>query len=802
MHRILLLFLTAFLSLTQLMADITPGTYYLQTATRTFIYAQSIMNNSGAHFSTASATPFTITAVDGGYTIRNEANGNYLLYATKNNYGTKMSASDSETDFAVLWTITEAADGTVSISRTFSDKTYYLGNQTTGDKVGVFSGETAPVPYTLIPLTIPTGENVVTGDGSIQLLQPVHYITNTSTNSDGSKKFVTVPVGKAWQMEMVVENTNKSGADPHFNEYGSTILASNGDPFNQKYMGDFQVYQHAPTHKSPNTLNFKASKEDGYDHIIAQGASVANKNYKVIVRYNGDKVYVVRTIFLDDQLQETTEVYNNVWVSVQAQNAISQMSTALPAGINLQSLRISIAEESNLLEGVDYAIQNISTHKYLTGTQPSANSIYAGDASKYQIEFTGNDDLTYAEQDGALHYSFYIKTSEDKYLTSSGSTVTDKASATPFIYTTNQHIAPITAKNTLDTEWTIDGQNTWLFDFFANFLVEVAGNSNGGLLYLQGGQQHTAKNGEYLELPASFDVAQQANSSQPGYSAAITKQDIRIKVQYTPLANTFYTITDKSTSTSTLYYWYKDLQTLVTYRTGAGEEWGEKGDCSKFTIAQSLTIPVALHQNAIGTNADNRYYATIYCPNDLTLPDGVTAYRLDSYTTDSYLLKPIEVTDCKLPAGTPAVLISNTDQSGNWSIVPANKAPKTDDNHFSGVYINTANPGAGAQASSTIYILSNMATDNANTDDRAIGLAFYPYSGDFLPAFRAYHQLSATSSAPARFAFTFSDDDDPSAITVPTTDVPTAPYYDQMGRPVAHPLPGHLYIHNGKTIIY
>lgn len=338
MHRILLLFLTAFLSFPQLMADITPGTYFLLTASGTFIQAQPAgTRNPGAKFQASQATVFSFTAVEGGYTIQNANNENYLLYATDNNWDTKMSAFSSETNFAGIWSVsTDEASGMIIISRQYNGKTYYLGNVNTNPNTGVYSGQTSPIGYQLVTSEPFTGDYVVVGDDGVQrTLYAVNYITNTSTNSDGSKKFVTVPVGKAWQMEMVVENTNKSGADPHFNEYGSTILASNGDPFNQKYMGDFQVYQHAPTHKSPNTLNFKASKADGYDHIIAQGASVANKNYKVIVRYNGDKVYVIRTIILDDQLQETTEVYNNVWVSVQAQNAISQMSTALPAGINL-----------------------------------------------------------------------------------------------------------------------------------------------------------------------------------------------------------------------------------------------------------------------------------------------------------------------------------------------------------------------------------------------------------------------------------------------------------------------------------
>lgn len=628
----------------------------------------------------------------------------------------------------------------------------------------------------------------VTGkDNTIWTLEASNYITNTSGN------YTTVPANKAWQMEMVVQNTNATGNDPSFNRWGSCILASNGDPLNTYYWGNFQIYQHAPTHNNPNTLNFKSSKADGNDHIIAQGASVANKSYKVIVRYNGNKVYVIRTIILDADLNETSEVYNNVWVTALPQVDINQMSCALPTGINLHSLKISIAEESNLLEGMDYAIQNIGTSQYLTTT--ATPSIYAGDAAKYQVEFTGINDLTYAEQDGGLHYSFYIKNSDDHYLSTGNNFVANKSDATPFIYTTSQHIAPITQKNTLATEWTINSNDTWLWDFFANFYVEVAGNASGGLTYTKNGTPQTATNGQYIELPSGVEVSQMANSSQLGHMAGISKADIRIKVQYTALDNTFYNISPKNDS-PTLHYWYKGQNKLVTYSTtnsqsGQDTPWGDIGDCSKYTIAKAEAIPVKVNSSG------NRYYGSIYCPNALTLPAGIKAYRLNRISDDGgYMLKPID-SGSILPANTPAVLISDegvsSDPSGNWSLNPNDRTVMTESNLFSGVFIDTANPGKNAGTSSTVYVLGSK---NAS-------IGFYPYTGANIPAFKAYHQLDQPSSAaPARFLFIIDDSGTSTALTIPqSTDTPSV-YYDLQGRRIHNPLPGHLYISNGQKIVF
>lgn len=689
-------------------------------------------------------------------------------------HGSSLYIQDTSSEFSII-PIQGYTKSTIKID----EENHYI--------VAYYVGNESGISYKNANTTKESETIVIGENNTIWSLEAQNYITNTSG------KYTNVPAGKAWQMEMVVQNTNKEGNDPSFNKWGSCILSSNGDPINTYYWGDFQVYQHAPTHSSPNTLNFKSSKADGMDHIIAQGHSVEHQNYKVIVRYNGGNIYLIRTIILNEDLTETNTIYNNVWVSARQQVDISQMSCALPTGINLKSLKISIAEESNLLEDVDYAIQNIGNNDYLTGARDQRaewHSQYAGDAAKFQIEWTGRNDLTYAEQDGGLHNSFYIKVNSTQYLGDNYINVDNKENAVPFIYTTSKHVAPITATNTLSTEWKIDTYNTWDFDFFANFYVEVAGNNDGGLKYKKNHVDQIAKNGNFVELPSLVSTDQLANSSQKGFSATISKQDIRLKVQYSPLENTFYNFTDKSLSATTLYYWYKSVNKLVTYSTknsqsGIDTDWGEKGDCTKFTITKATSIPMG----ALNPGGDGKYYNTVYCPNALTLPTGVKAYRLDNILGGNFRLKHIELTDNVLPAETPVVLISeNPVATSNWNINTVSPAGISETNLFKGVFEQTTNPGSGKGNQSLIFVLGGTK-----------GVGFYHYSAENIPAFKAYYESPAQQAK--QFTFIF---DDTTAIDEITNDVDKAAntiIYDLMGRRVSAIQKGRMYIINGKKLL-
>lgn len=652
---------------------------------------------------------------------------------------------------------------------------YYIGSQS-----GI-TYKNAPNPT--------EGVNAVTGENkTIWSLDAKNYITNTSGN------YTNVPEGKAWQMEMVVQNTNTntSVTDPSFNQWGSCILSSTSDPLNTYYWGNFQIYQHAPTHSSPNTLNFKSSKGDGLDHIIAQGASVANKNYKVIVRNNGSSVYIVRTIMLDGSLNETQNVYDNVWMSARPQEAISQMSCALPKGINLNSLKISIAEESNLLEGVDYAIQNIGSKDYLTGGGDLAYSAYAGDAAKYQIEWTGIQDLTYSETDGGLHNSFYLK--KWNATNSTWEYIQSNENKTPFIYTTSKHVAPITAQNVLETGWVIDGNATWEFDFFANFYVEVAGNANGGMRYRKGSDYANAANGEYIELPSSVSEDQLANTSCVGYSAAVSKQDIRLKVAYTALTDGYYNFTSKSLGTTTLYYFESakrgsdDKKCLITYKDTPGTltAWGDDfGDVSKYTIAREADVPVSI---------SGAGYATFYSGIPHTIPSGVTCYIAKLITkkpTDEEVgsIRLYPVTGGVLPANTPVVLKG---AQASYTFVERSNAAGAMDcsgNLLSG---NMESMPSGSDASTQ----KQYTLQKPNNEE----IGFYLYSGATLGGFKAYLPVGPVPASVRLRGFAFGfDDGDVTGVSEHAASTDAVSIYDLMGRKVQTVSRG-LYIVNGKKV--
>lgn len=185
MKRHLTLLLVLMLICVGVRAEIANGTYYIQSASGTFIEAGTTgSSNPGARFRTGSRTAFRIEAVAGGYTIQNASNGNYLLYSTANNWNTMMSANSNEASYGAVWTIAENG-GKYVISRKYNGSTYYLGNGNTNNGTGVFSGETSPVSYSLVvpedPSAIPTGITLylIDGETSLALMQKDSYTSDT-----------------------------------------------------------------------------------------------------------------------------------------------------------------------------------------------------------------------------------------------------------------------------------------------------------------------------------------------------------------------------------------------------------------------------------------------------------------------------------------------------------------------------------------------------------------------------------------------------------------------------------------------
>lgn len=176
-------------------------------------------------------------------------------------------------------------------------------------------------------------DDVVTGNGQIVTFSPLPYLVNASPDDYQTG----IPGSTPFEMELVVENTATVG----FNQWGSTILATTSNPHDNYYWNHFQIFHHAATHdKTPNTLNFKASVQG--DREAAK--NVTAKNFKLLIRYDGFYTYTIRTTILDASLAETNDVSTASFDAGgnRVQSTITMMSSALPVGINIKSLKIRL----------------------------------------------------------------------------------------------------------------------------------------------------------------------------------------------------------------------------------------------------------------------------------------------------------------------------------------------------------------------------------------------------------------------------------------------------------------------------
>lgn len=651
---------------------------------------------------------------------------------------------------------------------------------------------------------------------TILLLDPANYITNTSG------KFSYVPAGKAWQMEIDMLNT---GSITHFNQYGSCIIASSADPTNTYYNNDFQIFQH----QDNGTLNFKSSKGDGMRHIIAQGTSVENKNYKITIRYDGGQVYLIRTQIGD-------ETYNNVWYAARVQQDIMQMSAALAAGQQIESLKISIAEVSNLMENIDYALINKTTNEYISCNYNGGkieNWLGAEHSAQFQIEFTG-EDLAYHDTDGALHSTFLLKiqvydleqeTVVTKYVSSSNNnseggntTITlsdNKNEAIPFLYSENTfHLTPVTKDQSgtysiLGDAWKFGNNDTWDFDFYAWYMVDVKRNGTpyndfGGLRY----KTTTAHNGEQIYLPASISSGQWNNISEEGYKTVVSKGDMTLHVAYTALADGFYNITKISDEpASTVLYSWTNEEKLVKYPEGTLKEWNENdssnpfasgiGDVFHYTIEPATSFSVNVSKNKNTGAKDGFHYGSLYSPSAVTLPEGIKAFIATLSSDGSVLLMHnITVETQTIPAKTPVVLRSDdeteTDPISITLSIVSSPGNTFENNVLQGQTISFANPNNNSSDPGNVYL----------TLGRTNGIGFYRYTGSQIGGFKAYLKLPKSSSNNARISFDFTElETSANEIPVETTYIEGS-VYDITGRKVSKLIKGNLYINNGKKFIY
>ncbi|MBO4907056.1 MAG: hypothetical protein J5486_08515 [Bacteroidaceae bacterium] len=222
--------------------------------------------------------------------------------------------------------------------------------------------------------------------------------------------------------------------------------------------------------------------------------------------------------------------------------------------------------------------------------------------------------------------------------------------------------------------------------------------------------------------------------------------------------------------------WYNS-----TTKTNGVVGWtaGDGTNASSWSVEDATTCTIALNSDGAGTPT---YYATTYLPFDATIT-GATAYTL---AQSGDFLVPTQVTDNKVPAGTP-VLLKGTSATATATINSGSAFSAIGglDSHFIGTYTAITSSREDGE-----YILG--------ISDGVVG--FYKRGdGKKIGANKAYLKLDSDISAGVKGYIISWDivdainDIRPNACTTDTR------VYDLSGRRISQPTRG-LYIINGKKV--
>lgn len=189
------------------------------------------------------------------------------------------------------------------------------------------------------------------------------------------------------------------------------------------------------------------------------------------------------------------------------------------------------------------------------------------------------------------------------------------------------------------------------------------------------------------------------------------------------------------------------------------------------------------------TTADGNTYASLCLPFNALVPEGVTAYWGKAVDNREETMT-LQQLNGGIPANTAVVLVGKADASTEARFIPAaNEQLGTLDgtNLLKGVcYSNEAR-----KPSATTYVL------NGNRTTGTIG--FYLYTADYLPAYKAYLEL--TESQAMGFRFDFGGEVTNLNGVQSDAEGNHLPLYDLSGRRTLRPQTGGVYISGKKKII-
>ena len=183
-------------------------------------------------------------------------------------------------------------------------------------------------------------------------------------------------------------------------------------------------------------------------------------------------------------------------------------------------------------------------------------------------------------------------------------------------------------------------------------------------------------------------------------------------------------------------------------------------------------------------SGQGEYWATLYAPFGVELPEGTKAY-VGKLGEDAITLTPIGADGTSVPAGTPVVLKGN---SANIEVTINDNIAAVDmDNDLQGQYLAFTGPSED--------VLSLGISEGE--------VGFYRYAGT-IGSNRAFVNISDLHKANARgYKFIIVDDDVTGIETAANDQKPVKDaYYDLAGRRVTAPQNGSLYIVNGKVVKY